>query len=245
MSFKKTIDIALYVFAYVLILLTTLSFSYYATVYTMNILPLTRYLLKDSVRNNSSNAVRNLLISHVLSATPQSRIPFRFLFVPVSLSFILLRRSIPPIDSFCHGVGNFINTLLGREPNRVITDNNPADITLPSISRFEDEMNNWSVTNNDQLNQRLNLNTLNLFGCLIFVLLFVIYFFIFSSLALYSLQNFSKGLDNLEKIINIAIYPQEKSDKFLNSQKAQADIVSSVDENKEKQSLTNNNFLQY
>nr|YP_009346904.1 hypothetical protein [Gracilaria firma]APR74439.1 hypothetical protein [Gracilaria firma] len=107
----------------------------------------------------------------------------------------------------CKGAGNLFNMLFRRNIDSVPNPNNDniANITLPSISRLDNEINHWNLDNNGEFNTKLNLNTLNFFGCLVFILLFVIYFFMFSSLFLYLLEKISVSTNNLKSIVDMTL----------------------------------------
>nr|YP_009511784.1 hypothetical protein [Melanthalia intermedia]AXI97661.1 hypothetical protein [Melanthalia intermedia] len=189
--------------AYFLTYVTSTAFiasaSYYATLGTLNILPFGGVLTSiASSQAASQNSVRNLLITRIFSSMPESRSPVRIAVIPLVLGAMVLRNLIPPLDRLCNGVGHFFNKVFRRTPSPAET----ANITLPSFSQFEYDVSQWQFSGNGNLNQRFNINTLNLFGCLIFVLLFIIYFFLFSSLFLYALDKIQITASNLNQFTN-------------------------------------------
>nr|AAC04726.1 ORF3 [Gracilaria robusta] len=132
MNRKTIIDTLLYILTYITCLMFIFSCSYYAALSTMNILPFTRYLLKISsteITNNTSQAVRNLLITRIISSMPERRFVNSF-FLPASIVILFLRRSVPFVNHAFHGLGNLWNMLLNRNVNQAPINDNIADVTL-------------------------------------------------------------------------------------------------------------------
>nr|AAC04727.1 ORF4 [Gracilaria robusta] len=101
----------------------------------------------------------------------------------------------------------------------------------------------WNIVHNDEFNTKLNLNTLNFVGCLVFILLFIIYFFVFSSICLFILSNINKSMNNLKDIADMSI--SSKKLNLLNSENKSIIESSSINSNEFNQTKINDDFLKY